>query len=137
MKQTGTKYFLDSSVVLYALDKTSPQKCGRLFDLLKDKGFISPQVVFESLFVSLRKAGLQKTEAIRFARFLLDNSFLQIENNGVVETALRIFSKYLLQSYDSKIVAAALESGCTTLYSEDMQNGLVIENTLTIINPFL
>jgi predicted nucleic acid-binding protein len=107
------------------------------FGLLKTKGFISPQVIFESLFVCTRKAKLTKPEAIRFAEFLMDNSFLQIENGDVVESVLRVFDRYLLQSYDSKIVAAALVAGCTTLYSEDMQHGLIIENTLTIINPFI
>lgn len=38
--------------------------------------------------------------------------------------------------YDSLIVASALESECTILYSEDMQPGLVIENQLKIVNPF-
>ncbi len=37
--------------------------------------------------------------------------------------------------WDSLIIAAALDSGCTTLYSEDMQNGLKID-FLTIVNPF-
>ncbi len=42
-----------------------------------------------------------------------------------------------LQVFDSKIIAAALVAGCSILYSEDMQNGLVIDNRLTIVNPFL
>jgi predicted nucleic acid-binding protein len=35
------------------------------------------------------------------------------------------------------MIAAALEVGCSTLYSEDLQNNQVIENSLTILNPFL
>lgn len=38
--------------------------------------------------------------------------------------------------YDSLIIATALEASCTTLYSEDMQHGQLIENKLLIINPF-
>ncbi len=38
--------------------------------------------------------------------------------------------------YDALIVAAALEAGCGTLYSEDMQSGQVIAGQLTIRNPF-
>jgi predicted nucleic acid-binding protein len=37
--------------------------------------------------------------------------------------------------YDAMIVAAAIEAGCHTLYTEDMQDGLVIGG-LTIRNPF-
>jgi predicted nucleic acid-binding protein len=39
-------------------------------------------------------------------------------------------------SYDNLIVASALKSESTILYSEDMQDGLVIENQLKIVNPF-
>jgi predicted nucleic acid-binding protein len=51
------------------------------------------------------------------------------------DQALRIAERYGFQIYDSLIVAAALEAGCTTLYSEDMQDGQSID-TLTIRNPF-
>jgi len=44
--------------------------------------------------------------------------------------------KYKLSFWDSIIVASALQGGAVRLYSEDMQNGLVVENKLTIINPF-
>jgi predicted nucleic acid-binding protein len=33
------------------------------------------------------------------------------------------------------IVAAALDAGCVTLYSEDMQHGQQVEGQLTIVNP--
>jgi predicted nucleic acid-binding protein len=45
--------------------------------------------------------------------------------------------KYQFSYWDSLILAAALESGCIWLYSEDLQDGQQIENTLTIRNPFL
>jgi predicted nucleic acid-binding protein len=38
--------------------------------------------------------------------------------------------------YDSLIIASALEAGCATLFSEDMQHGQAIDSTLTIRNPF-
>ncbi|WP_252263399.1 hypothetical protein [Paracidobacterium acidisoli] len=40
------------------------------------------------------------------------------------------------QIYDALVIAAALEAGCTTLYSEDMQDGQKIDG-LTIRNPFV
>jgi predicted nucleic acid-binding protein len=52
------------------------------------------------------------------------------------QTGIALASRYQLQVYDGMILAAALEAGCDTLYSEDMQNGLVIEDILTIRNPF-
>ena len=74
----------------------------------------------------------------------IENAILEIDNyvsiiNFTLTTqikALKIKDKYKLQFYDSLIIATAIENKCTVLYSEDMQNGLVVENVLTIINPF-
>jgi len=43
--------------------------------------------------------------------------------------------RYRFSFYDSLIVAAALDAGCKTLYSEDLQQGQRIDG-LTIQNPF-
>ena len=50
---------------------------------------------------------------------------------------MKIAEKYRYSYYDSVIIAAALESSCTLLYSEDMQHQQIIEGKLQIINPFL
>jgi predicted nucleic acid-binding protein len=50
--------------------------------------------------------------------------------------ALSIMKRYKLSYWDSLIVAAAWNSGCSMLYTEDMQSGQTIEEKLTIINPF-
>jgi predicted nucleic acid-binding protein len=52
------------------------------------------------------------------------------------DAGLRIASKYRFAFYDALIAAAALEADCTTLYSEDFQDGQVIEGTLIVRNPF-
>ena len=41
-----------------------------------------------------------------------------------------------LSFWDGLIVASALFGNANILYSEDMQDGLMIDNQLTIINPF-
>ena len=45
--------------------------------------------------------------------------------------------RFRLSVYDGLIVAAALETGCDVLYSEDMHHGLVVDRRLRIENPFL
>jgi predicted nucleic acid-binding protein len=52
------------------------------------------------------------------------------------EAALRIAARYDYHVYDALIVAAALQADCELLYSEDMQDGHVIDRRLTIRNPF-
>ena len=44
--------------------------------------------------------------------------------------------KYQLSVYDAMIVSAALIAGCTTLWTEDMHDGLLVEDRLRIVNPF-
>ena len=49
--------------------------------------------------------------------------------------SLDIYARYGFSFYDSLIVAAAIEAGCTRLYSESLQHGQQVQN-LTIQNPF-
>ncbi len=51
------------------------------------------------------------------------------------DRGLALAERYQLSLYDGMIVAAAQLAGCTTLYSEDMHDGLVIDG-LTIRNPY-
>jgi len=44
--------------------------------------------------------------------------------------------RYRLSVYDAMIVAAALLAGAPVLWTEDMQDGLVVEGVLTLRNPF-
>jgi len=62
---------------------------------------------------------------------------LHINEVGTIVNACDIALKYHFSFYDSLIIAAALESGCSTLYTEDMHNGQVIEDRLKIVNPFV
>ena len=50
--------------------------------------------------------------------------------------ASQLREMYSLSHWDSLIVSVALHSGATQMYSEDMQNGLVINDQLTVVNPF-
>ena len=52
------------------------------------------------------------------------------------DEARRVAERYQLSFYDALIVAAALQTDCSTLYSEHMQDGLVIDERLRVRNPF-
>lgn len=136
MKQMNDNVFIDSNVLLYLTDDTSP-KNPKAKELIALKPIISVQIVFECLNVCLRKLRLAKETSIGFAKYLLRNCEVVGESKETGILALELFSRYSLQGYDAKIVANALDAGCSILYSENMQNGLVINNHLTIINPLL
>jgi hypothetical protein len=51
------------------------------------------------------------------------------------ELGLEIAERYRFSIYDSLTVAAVLQAGCSTLYSEDLQHGQTIDK-LMIRSPF-
>jgi predicted nucleic acid-binding protein len=54
----------------------------------------------------------------------------------VHESGLTLAERYNLSVYDAMIAASALAAECETLWSEDMQHGMVIDSRLRIVNPF-
>lgn len=69
------------------------------------------------------------------------NGFMEIFKFGVItkidiKLAMNIKKRYKFSYWDSLIIASALENNCAILYSEDMQHGQIIEDRLTIVNPF-
>ena len=133
------RVFFDTNILIYCYsvdEKDKQQIALGLIDRYNEKSKISTQVVNELSNILFKKFKLSSLE--------IENTILEIDNyldivNFDVKTqikALKIKDKYKLQFYDSLIVATALENHCTVLYSEDMQDGFLIENTLTIINPF-
>ena len=126
--------FFDTNVILYLLD--NDRKADLAARLLADGGMISVQVLNETLVNCLRKAGMTWSEAGEFLtgiRQLCEVSTLSQETHDLGRA---LGERYGFAVYDAMIVAAALQSGCTTLYSEDMQHGLVIQDYMRIVNPF-
>jgi predicted nucleic acid-binding protein len=86
--------------------------------------------------VARRKIGMswQDTHAfLSLLRGLLNVHPVSVETH---ETGLALAERYQLSIYDSMIAASALQAGCDTLWSEDMQHGMVIDGRLRIVNPF-
>jgi predicted nucleic acid-binding protein len=133
----SAKPFIDSNILLYLNDEPDSYKKEKAKELVRLRPVISLQVVFECLNVCLRKLKMSKAESIQFAKNLLITCTVLPDERETGILGIEIFSKYNLQVYDSRIIASALDAGCNILYSEDMHNELIIENRLTIINPFL
>jgi len=120
------RVFIDTNILVYLYSKTEPQKKQIVLKLLSSKNVtISTQVIGEFVWVMYRKFGIER-EKLKIIPI----------NPKTVKKALNIFEVYKLPSWDSLIVASALEANCSILYTEDMQNGQVIENRLKIVNPF-
>ena len=130
------RFFLDSNVLIYAaLQPDRRSDAARA--LLTRRGTISVQVLNEFANVARRKLHRPWPEieqALTAVRTLcLPPLSLTI---AIHESALRLAAQAGYQLFDALIIASALEAGCDTLFSEDLQDGQIIETRLTIRNPF-
>jgi len=128
--------FADTNVIVYAVGKESTkQAIARR--IVADGDTVSAQVVNETVNVLLRKQGTALAIAHEIAESLLDLADVMPVNEQTIRKAIQISKRYGFSHWDSLIVAAALQADCTVLYSEDMQHGQIIDDRLTITNPFL
>ena len=129
------KVFVDTNVLLYLLSKDT-KKADEAEAVLRAGGVISVQVLNEITNVARKKLGMPWPEINQFLALL--RSFCAVEPL-TVETHDRgraVAERYGLSVYDAMIVAAALLAGCKVLCSEDMQNGIVVDEQLRVANPF-
>jgi predicted nucleic acid-binding protein len=127
--------FLDSNILIYALTDTESGKQPRARELVaRPRVVISTQVLLETSNVLIRKVGAHPADVARVLRSFLNREVVS-HTPGVVEESWRIAERYGFSIYDSAIVACALASKCTTLYTEDLQHGQMIEG-LRVSNPF-
>ena len=131
--------FLDSNVWIYAFASNPDDvKHARAKELIEKSNLkISTQVIGEVCNALLRKVHYSESKIKK----VIDSFFeefepIEIRSRSQMIRASSLRERYNFSYWDSFIVLAALESKCSILYSEDMQDGLVVEGTLTIRNPF-
>lgn len=127
--------FIDSNVLIYLLSADAG-KADQAEMVMQKGGSISVQVLNEVANVARRKLAMpweEINEVLSLIRMLCPVEPLTVETH---DKGMSIAERYRLSIYDAMIVAAALIGGCGTLYSEDMQDGLFIDNQLRICNPF-
>jgi predicted nucleic acid-binding protein len=135
MPMPGPKSFIDSNVLIYLLSADTT-KADQAESVMKKGGLISVQVLNEVANVARRKLAMsweEINEVLSLIRMLCPVEPLTVETH---DKGMAIAERYGLSIYDAMIVAAALMGGCDTLFSEDMQDGLLIDNQLRICNPF-
>jgi predicted nucleic acid-binding protein len=127
--------FLDSNVILYlAAEEQAKADCAE--ELVTQGGTISIQVLNEVANVLRRKMSMSWPETRTFLSTIRE--LLNVESVTIAthETGIDLAEQYGLSVYDGMIAAAALSANCDTLFSEDLQDGLLIRGRLRIINPF-
>ena len=128
--------FFDTNVLIYAVGKNDP-RASRAEVLLAGGGIVSIQSLNEFVSVARRKLGLPWKEVKEMLDIISvlcpDPVPISLDTH---RGAVAIAEKYGYSIYDALIASAALEAGCKTLYSEDLQDGQIINRQLTIRNPF-
>jgi predicted nucleic acid-binding protein len=137
------RFFLDTNIFIYSLDRTAPTKSVRARALIREaiekrQGIVSYQVVQEFFNVAFRRfaqpmslADAEQYLATTFRPLLAVHS-----SQAILADAMRMKDKFQLPWYDALIVVSALEGQCSVLYSEDFQHGQKF-GELRITNPFL
>jgi predicted nucleic acid-binding protein len=127
--------FFDTNVLLY-LASGDAGKAARAEELVRAGGCISAQVLNEATNVARRRMRLSWSETRAFLgllRGLLEVQPLALQTH---DTGLTLAERHGLSVYDAMIAAAAMEAGCDTLWSEDMQDGMLLWDRLLVRNPF-
>jgi predicted nucleic acid-binding protein len=128
--------FLDTNILIYA---SLPREVRHSIAaaVLAEGGVISVQVLNEFVHVARRKFKRPWVEVRQALSSMADLLHPPLSVTRATHlSALTIAERHGLSFFDALIVASALEAGCTTLLSEDMQSGRVIDGRLTIRNPF-
>jgi predicted nucleic acid-binding protein len=131
------KAFFDTNVLIYAVAAEDPRST-QAERLLSSGGVLSVQTLNEFASVARRKILMswsEVREALDAFRIFCPSPLpVTIEMH---EKALNIAEKHGYNIYDALVVSAALEAGCSILYSEDLHDGQTIDGQLTIRNPFV
>lgn len=135
--------FLDTNLFVYQIESVDQRKAliaDRIIGEAVSSGnaCVSFQVVQECLNTFTRKAEIRLgPDQMREYLDAVLAPLLRVESSiDLYKKAIEIQARYGYSFYDALIIAAALNAGCTRLFTEDMQHGQRIEG-MTIENPFL
>ncbi len=137
------RVFFDTNILVYQFDRSAPSKQKRATSLIAQalqdgSGIISSQVIQEFLNVALNKFETRPTNT-ELEQILDDLLRPLCDHRPTVDfyrQALKLYLSESISFYDALIVQAAIDSHCSTLYSEDLQHGRHY-GLLRVCNPFV
>jgi predicted nucleic acid-binding protein len=127
--------FFDTNVLVY-LASGDAAKADRAEAIIAEGGSISVQVLNEFANVARRKMRMSWDETHALLDMLRGLLTVHPLTTEIHDTGLRLAERYGFSIYDAMIAASALQAGCDTLWSEDMQHGMAFDEGLRVVNPF-
>jgi predicted nucleic acid-binding protein len=134
------RLFIDTNILIYALDPAEPAKRATSADLLRHAIeshtlALSPQNLNECYKILMQRRRLVPVQAARsYLTYLIPWCIAPLDSQTTVK-AWAVQDEEGLEWWDALLVASALITQCKLFFSEDMQDGRVISG-MRIINPF-
>jgi predicted nucleic acid-binding protein len=132
---SAAERFFDTNVNLYLLSGDDA-RADRAEKELSAGGVVSVQVLNEFASVASRKLKLSVAEIREVLATIRAVCAIVPITEETHDVGLQVAERYGLSVYDAMIVAAALLAGCTTVMSEDMQDGQILEGRVQVRNLF-
>lgn len=143
VSEIAVPFFIDTNILLYTFDSSRPDKQAIARAILRhalytQQGVISSQVVQEFLNVAFKKLTPPMTiqEGQDYLQTVLMPLCQHFPSRQFYGFAVRLKAQTGFSLYDALVLAAAVESDCKVLLSEDLQHDRVIDG-VRIINPFV
>jgi len=131
--------FFDTNIFIYLYAEKEREKQTVCKDVINkaDECITSTQILNEISNVLIKKwqMPVDTVKTIHRDIIQISDEVVYIKED-TIDKAVDLHFKYGFSYYDSLMLSSALESNCQTIFTEDMSDGQVIENTLTIVNPF-
>ena len=141
MSEPSNLQFVDTNILIYAHDRSAGDKHTRARDLIRalwqsGEGCLSIQVLQEFYVNVTQKVTKPLTPTVA-AQIIADLSVWQIHRPGVEDIldAIRLQGRYQISFWDAMIVSSAIQLGCQTIWSEDLNPGQVYDS-VTVTSPF-
>ncbi|HEV7217527.1 MAG TPA: PIN domain-containing protein [Terriglobales bacterium] len=135
----SARSFFDTTVLIYADDKSAPAKQKRAIQLVAEHrragtGVVSMQVLQEYFVTVTRKLGVDVRVARRKVELLAEFDVATPDVNDIV-AAIDLHRLHGFSFWDSLILRSAIQAGCTILLTEDFQESREVDG-VRIVNPF-
>ena len=140
VKSAEGKVFFDTNILVYSADNKDLRKKEIASKLISDainsgNGVISTQCLQEFFNVAQKKLNISKEAAKEYVEFFADNIPVVEISVPLILSAVDISIKSQFSFWDSLILSAADDTGCATVYSEDLNDQQIVAGA-KIQNPF-
>lgn len=140
VKSAEGKVFFDTNILVYSADNKDLRKKEIASRLINDAinsgtGVISTQCLQEFFNVAQKKLNISNQAAKEYVEFFADNFPVVEISVPLILSAVDISIKSQFSFWDSLILSAASDTGCATVYSEDLSDQQIIAGA-RIQNPF-